>query len=195
LTFIVSFSWSFVCVHLHVYNMVAKFLPKQIKLQCDRQVVHRGHFAKTPKEIWKSTRSTPYAPTRIDTLQFTPRVFSMELPSPYPLKFCGRRRRRWGTMSGGRLDGWQRLGLRERAEREKTQQKQALGSVRDVRVGCGGCRLPCSTSHSARSPPWPTEPSLWATSVSLGGHLCGSDVAAHNSVQPSTRAPSHRGGL
>ena len=26
LTFIVSLSWSFVCVHLHVYNMVAKFL-------------------------------------------------------------------------------------------------------------------------------------------------------------------------
>jgi hypothetical protein len=25
LTFIVSFLWSFVCVHFHVYNMVAKF--------------------------------------------------------------------------------------------------------------------------------------------------------------------------
>ena len=30
LTFIVSLSWSFVCVHLHVYNMVAKFLAVMI---------------------------------------------------------------------------------------------------------------------------------------------------------------------
>jgi hypothetical protein len=32
LTFIVSFSWSFVCVHLHVYNMVAKFLLSRLYL-------------------------------------------------------------------------------------------------------------------------------------------------------------------
>ena len=34
LTFIVSFSWSFVCVHLHVYNMVAKFLLSWLYLSC-----------------------------------------------------------------------------------------------------------------------------------------------------------------
>jgi hypothetical protein len=34
LTFIVSFSWSFVCVHLHVYNMVAKFLIVKIISSC-----------------------------------------------------------------------------------------------------------------------------------------------------------------
>ena len=32
LTFIVSFSWSFVCVHLHVYSMVAKFLLSRLYL-------------------------------------------------------------------------------------------------------------------------------------------------------------------
>jgi hypothetical protein len=32
LTFIVSFSWSFVCVHLHIYNMVAKFLLSRLYL-------------------------------------------------------------------------------------------------------------------------------------------------------------------
>jgi hypothetical protein len=34
LTFIVSLSWSFVCVHLHVYNMVAKFLLSRLYLSC-----------------------------------------------------------------------------------------------------------------------------------------------------------------
>jgi hypothetical protein len=34
LTFIVSFSWSFVCVHLHVYNMVAKFPLSRLYLSC-----------------------------------------------------------------------------------------------------------------------------------------------------------------
>jgi hypothetical protein len=34
LTFIVSFSWSFVCVHLYVYNMVAKFLIIKIISSC-----------------------------------------------------------------------------------------------------------------------------------------------------------------
>ena len=34
LTFIVSLSWSFVCVHLHVYNMVAKFLIVMIISSC-----------------------------------------------------------------------------------------------------------------------------------------------------------------
>ena len=34
LTFIVSLSWSFVCVHLHVYNMVAKFLLSWLYLSC-----------------------------------------------------------------------------------------------------------------------------------------------------------------
>jgi hypothetical protein len=34
LTFIVSFSWSFVCVHFHVYNMVAKFLLSRLCLSC-----------------------------------------------------------------------------------------------------------------------------------------------------------------
>jgi hypothetical protein len=34
LTFIVSFSWSFVCVHLHIYNMVAKFLLSWLYLSC-----------------------------------------------------------------------------------------------------------------------------------------------------------------
>jgi hypothetical protein len=34
LTFIVSFSWSFVCVHLHVYNMVTKFLIVMIISSC-----------------------------------------------------------------------------------------------------------------------------------------------------------------
>ena len=34
LTFIVSFSWSFVCVHLHVYNMVAKFIAVMIISSC-----------------------------------------------------------------------------------------------------------------------------------------------------------------
>jgi hypothetical protein len=32
LTFIASFSWSFVCVHFHVYNMVAKFLLSRLYL-------------------------------------------------------------------------------------------------------------------------------------------------------------------
>jgi hypothetical protein len=35
LTFIVSFSWSFVCVHFHVYNMVTKFfLLSRLYLSC-----------------------------------------------------------------------------------------------------------------------------------------------------------------
>jgi hypothetical protein len=34
LTFIVSFSWSFVCVHFHVSYMVAKFLLSRICLSC-----------------------------------------------------------------------------------------------------------------------------------------------------------------
>jgi hypothetical protein len=34
LTFIVSFLWSFVCVHLHIYNMVAKFLIVKIISSC-----------------------------------------------------------------------------------------------------------------------------------------------------------------
>jgi hypothetical protein len=34
LTFIVSFSWSFVCIHFHVYNMVAKFWLSRLYLSC-----------------------------------------------------------------------------------------------------------------------------------------------------------------
>jgi hypothetical protein len=34
LTFTVSLSWSFICVHFHIYNMVAKFLLSKLYLSC-----------------------------------------------------------------------------------------------------------------------------------------------------------------
>jgi hypothetical protein len=44
LTFIVSFSWSFVYVHLHVYNMVAKFFLSRLCLSCLIRLKHIYNF-------------------------------------------------------------------------------------------------------------------------------------------------------